>query len=89
MQTKLSSKHNELLENLVEIGVEDGDELFKCHIFLLENPTKLLVFTHFRCTLEKYVNEDTLECKNKNKNNSVNKQLFCGHLEYSITFDMF
>ncbi|KAL2521931.1 Dimethylaniline monooxygenase [Forsythia ovata] len=42
-----SSKDNELLEHLVEIGVEDDDELLNAQTFLLENPTKMWVFYSF------------------------------------------
>ncbi|KAL2559906.1 Uncharacterized protein Fot_04645 [Forsythia ovata] len=42
-----SSKDNELLEHLVEIGVEDDDELLNDQTFLLENPTKMWVFYSF------------------------------------------
>ncbi|KAL2554643.1 Uncharacterized protein Fot_08262 [Forsythia ovata] len=42
-----SSKDNELLEHLVEIGVKDDDELLNAKTFLLENPTKLQVFNSF------------------------------------------
>ncbi|KAJ0051996.1 hypothetical protein Pint_03090 [Pistacia integerrima] len=47
---KSSSKDNELLEHLVEIGIEDDDdddELLRAQTFLLENPTKLHVFYSF------------------------------------------
>ncbi|KAJ0080212.1 hypothetical protein Patl1_23398 [Pistacia atlantica] len=44
---KSSSKDNELLEHLVEIGIEDDDELLCAQTFLLENPTKLCVFYLF------------------------------------------
>ncbi|KAJ0113246.1 hypothetical protein Patl1_02646 [Pistacia atlantica] len=44
---KSSSKDNELLEHLVEIGIEDDDELLRAQTFLLENPTKLRVFYSF------------------------------------------
>ncbi|KAJ0028352.1 hypothetical protein Pint_35606 [Pistacia integerrima] len=44
---KSSSKDNELLEHLVEIGIEDDDELLRAQTFLLENPTKLRVFYLF------------------------------------------
>ncbi|KAL2483484.1 uncharacterized protein Fot_44928 [Forsythia ovata] len=42
-----SSKDNELLEHLVEIGVEDDDELLNAQTFLRENPTKMRVFYSF------------------------------------------
>ncbi|KAL2553481.1 Uncharacterized protein Fot_07100 [Forsythia ovata] len=42
-----SSKDNELLEHLVEIGVEDDDELLNAQTFLLENPTKIRLFYSF------------------------------------------
>ncbi|KAL2513774.1 Uncharacterized protein Fot_27745 [Forsythia ovata] len=42
-----SSKDNELLEHLVEIGVENDDELLNAQTLLLQNPTKLRVFYSF------------------------------------------
>ncbi|KAL2553473.1 Uncharacterized protein Fot_07092 [Forsythia ovata] len=42
-----SSKDNELLEHLVEIGVEDDDELLNAQTFLLENPTKIRLLYSF------------------------------------------
>ncbi|KAJ0039090.1 hypothetical protein Pint_22688 [Pistacia integerrima] len=44
---KSSLKDNELLEHLVEIGIEDDGELLRAQTFLLENPTKLCVFYSF------------------------------------------
>ncbi|KAJ0094451.1 hypothetical protein Patl1_15832 [Pistacia atlantica] len=44
---KSSSKDNELLEHLVQIGIEDDGELLRAQTFLLENPTKLCVFYSF------------------------------------------
>ncbi|KAJ0097742.1 hypothetical protein Patl1_27760 [Pistacia atlantica] len=44
---KSSSKDNELLELLVEIGIEGDDELLRAQTFLLENPMKLRVFYSF------------------------------------------
>ncbi|KAJ0040028.1 hypothetical protein Pint_27023 [Pistacia integerrima] len=44
---KSSLKDNELLEHLVEIGIEDDDKLERAQTFLLENPMKLRVFYSF------------------------------------------
>ncbi|KAL2489668.1 alpha/beta hydrolase fold domain-containing protein [Forsythia ovata] len=50
-----SAKDNELLEHLIEIGVEDDDKLLNAQTFLLENPIKMRRLLS-SCTWPNYYN---------------------------------